>query len=501
MTRRRTIRVEQMIEKRTSYPGASSGQTTPRRRWFRLGVSFLVLGILAVPLSWSIKGESWWVHGAWCAVGVVLSIPVLSRALRFGFEVVLTDHLVMFAGAFTVYFLVGALLLAVGPADQIQYALTYYSIDARDAMRVNAVNGIGFGLALVTAALSHGRWLARQADQFAAATSSVAADVAVLLFLIIGTAASFHVMSVDLGLREGVVAGVWRTASRFSLVAIFLASAHRGRGEKGLRLVGIVVALLEAAAGLLLFNKVATLLPLAALVAGLSTRYRRRSILPIGAILLAAIFLSTGGPVLFGRNTLTGNAEGVVAERWRLVKEGLSLAYDGSVLTAYAPWARLSYTTPQTAALDFYDAGMGGDEIRLIPWLFVPRVLAPNKPIITQSSEDFHTKITGQRGSNTGQGIFVSGYYNAGWLGVLLVGILCGWILSQTSAIAQAVLRRRAILLLPIALLGVFIAFRIDGHFVSDYFGPFAFILYLLLVPAFLISVRRRAGGRRLWRH
>jgi hypothetical protein len=200
----------------------------------------------------------------------------------------------------------------------------------------------------------------------------------------------------------------------------------------------------------------------------------------LGAVFLAAVFVSTGGPVSFGRSAFVGNTENIVAERWGLVREGLSLVRDGSVLTTYAPWARISYTTPQTAALNLYDAGRGGDEIRLIPWLFVPRALAPNKPMITQHSADLHTKITGQRGSNMGQGVFVSGYYNAGWLGVLLVSVLCGWILSQTSAIGRVVVRRRAVLLLPLALLGVYIAFRIDGHFLSDYFGSFVFILYLL---------------------
>jgi hypothetical protein len=487
-----------MLGRRTSYPGDASGRTaqstTSRRRWFQLGLAFFVIGVVAIPVSWSIEGDAWWVHGVWCAIGIALTLPAMSRALRLGFEVVLTDHLVMFVGAFMLYFLFGALLLAVGPEDQIQRALAFYSIDARDAMRVNAVNGIGFGLALMTAALCHGRWLARQADQFAAAATRVTTDVAALLFLILGTAASFNVLTVDLGLREGIAAGVWRTAAKLSLVAIFLASAHRGRGEKGLRLTAVLVALVEAAGGLLLFDKTATLLPLAALVAGISVRYRRRAILPLGTVLLAAVFVSTGGPVLFGRNTLVGNRESVVAERWRLVKEGVSLARDGSVLTAYDPWARLCYTPAQTAALNLYDAGRGGNEIRLIPWLFVPRALAPNKPIISRTGEDLHTKITGQRGTNTGQGIFVGGYYSAGWPGVMLVSILCGWILSQTSAIAQAVLNRRAMLLAPLALLGVFIAFRVDGDFLVDYFGAFVFILYLLVPAAFLIKVWRRAS-------
>lgn len=467
--------------------------TTSGRRWFPLGVAFFVLGMAAIPLSWWIRGDDWWVHGLWCAVGIAFVLPTLTRVLRDGFRIVLTDHLVMFVGAFALYFLFGALLLVVGPEAEIQHALAYYPIDARDAMRVDAVNGVGFGLALMAASLSNGRWLARQADRMSAVTSKVTVEVAVPLFLILGAAASLNVLAVDLGLREGIVSGAWRAAGKFSLVAIFLGCAHKGRGEKSMRLFAVVVALVEAAGGLLLFSKTATLLPLAAIVAGYSTRYRRRFVIPVGVAVLVIIFVSIGGLVGFSRSSLGVEVGGPVA-RWQALSEGLARLRGGGGLTGYAPWARLSYTPPQAAALDFYDAGIGGDEIRLIPWLFVPRALAVNKPIITQSSADFHTKITGREGSSTGQGIFASGYYNAGWLGVLFASVLCGWILAQTSAIARAILNRRAILLLPLALLGVYMAFRIDGHFLADYLGLFVFVLYPLLATPFLTVVRQRTG-------
>ena len=65
--------------------------------------------------------------------------------------------------------------------------------------------------------------------------------------------------------------------------------------------------------------------------------------------------------------------------------------------------------------------------------------------------------------------------------------MLCGWILAQTSAIARAVHARQAAILLPWSLLGMFIAFRIDGDFVPDYAGVFMFILYPLLAAGLLV--------------
>ena len=57
---------------------------------------------------------------------------------------------------------------------------------------------------------------------------------------------------------------------------------------------------------------------------------------------------------------------------------------------------------------------------------------------------------------------------------------------------ALAVLERRALALLPLALFGVFIAFRIDGHFLADYLGAFVFFLYFLLLSALIPISKNR---------
>jgi hypothetical protein len=98
--------------------------------------------------------------------------------------------------------------------------------------------------------------------------------------------------------------------------------------------------------------------------------------------------------------------------------------------------------------------------------------------------------MSGQVGSSTGQGIFSSGYYSGGWLGVLAVGCLAGWILRQTSAVAEEIIIARAPLLLPLALYGVYIAFRIDGSFLADYVGAFAYLLYPMVAFRVLVLAR-----------
>ena len=132
-----------------------------------------------------------------------------------------------------------------------------------------------------------------------------------------------------------------------------------------------------------------------------------------------------------------------------------------------------------------------------LAWVIVPRLVAAAKAEGDEVVVGINAKITGYDSSSTGQGIFASGYYHGGPWGFVVASVLCGWILAQTSAISREIVARRALLLLPFCLLGLYMAFRIDGDFVADYAGTFVFILYPILAIAFLVS----ATGRRRHRH
>lgn len=463
-----------------------------RRRWFQSGIAFLVLGFAAILMHDFASRDDWWIHGAWCCMALTLVVVTLSNALRHGFVLVLRDHLIVFTGAFAMYFVVGAALLAFGPEDAIADNLAYYPIDARMALSVDAMNGVGFGIALITAALVSRDWFFRQADRVSIVASRVTAITAMSVLIGISFVALIFTLSVDLNLRTGMVSGLWRTLAQLSIVAIYLGSSYFGRHQWKLRMAAIAIASLSAMGGLLQFSKAAMLLPLAALILGLAVRYGARRVVPVGGTLLAILFISAGGVVQYSRNNMDAGSGADIEQRQNVLSEGYDRSRDRTNKRSYNAWGRLSYVPSQAAAIDFYDSGRGGNDLGLIPWLFVPRMLAPNKPVITQTSVEFNTKITGNVGSSTGQGIFSSGYYNAGWPGVILASILCGAILAQTSSIANAIMMRRALLLLPFALLGVYIAFRIDGHFIADYLGAFVLILYPLLAGTFMLAVQKK---------
>lgn len=462
----------------------------PSRRWGALGAGFIVLGGAAQLASVFAGEEDWSIHAVWCIAGLCLALPTLVGTLRHGFEFVLTDHRAMFVCAFALYFLFGALLLSVGPADQAQTSLASYPINAREALRVDAMNGIGLGVALIVSALSRGDRLGRHARRAASLAARIRPVVAMGILLAVGATASLAVLPVDLGLRESIVAGWLRSAGHLPLAAVLVASAARGRGESLLRLGAVVLAMAQFAAGLLLFNKSAAMLPIAGLVAGLAWRFGARRVLPGGVLAMIAAFAVIAGPTAYARNTVASEGGTIIEARWTALADSLSESWNGNPDAEYPTWARLCHVPSQAAALDFYDNGEGGDDLRLVPWLVVPRLLAPEKPIITQTSVDFNQKITGSDSSSTGMGVFVSGYYNAGWLGMILTAALVGWLLASTSVVAAAIVSQRGLLMMPVALLGVYMAFRIDGHVVADYLGSFVLLVLLTVAPSLVARVK-----------
>jgi hypothetical protein len=468
------------------------GMAFSRNKWVSTGLWFSGLGVAAALAAESADGEDWWLHGAWCLCGLLIAGVTLWRAMRRNVSVVITDHLVMFTAAFSVYFLFGASFLTFGPEAEVSSVLSYYEVDAATALRTNAVNGIGFGIALIVAAFSPRGWFFEATSKAARHAARIPAPVALAILLAFGACAHAYTLLYDFGFREGLVPGVIRTTARVSDVGIFLAASYKGRYRGWFRGLAVLLAVVGALAGVLLYNKTQIVIPLAALFFGIALIYRPKIVMPLGMLLIATIYIGSSGMVLYARNSLDMRSSAPIGERFDVAIRGLEAARDDDPLARSSAWGRFSYATAQGAAMDFYDRGLGASDFSLIPWLFVPRALVPDKPEITKNSREFHYAIAGNEASSTGMGVFSSGYYSGGWLGVVAASALAGWILAQTSAVASAVIGARGTVLLPFALFGVHIAFRIDGSFLADYAGAFVFLLYA--VAAFWLFYSRRPG-------
>ena len=139
-----------------------------------LGSAFFLYGVIAWLLSEEARRGDWWLHGAWCIGGVGLAAPVLLKTIQKGFGMVLRDHLFMFTGSFALYFLIGASFMTFGPSDEIAGSLRDYYVDAPMGLKTDALNAIGFGIALIVAAISPRGWSYRSAGRIARPAHSTA---------------------------------------------------------------------------------------------------------------------------------------------------------------------------------------------------------------------------------------------------------------------------------------------------------------------------------------
>lgn len=464
-----------------------------KKGWQWVGLQYLALGIVAQLLNILAQEDDWLLHGLWCIAGMIPTLVLVAKVLHSNMLITLIDHRVIATISFASFYLIGASLLAFGSEDQINHSISAYPCDARLALRIDAMNAIGLGITLIVSTFTRWRWLSKQTDRVVLSTKAISPLATFMTLMAVGAFATYKMLLQDFGLSgEQDISGTWRTLSNFTLVAIFVGTSYRGKYKSSLLIMSIFAAIVLSFTGVLLFNKTAILTPLATMILGFSVRYGAAKIIPVSITFIILIFSVLGGAVDYGRLTLSPDMSHPQEERWEVFKEGITAASNEQLGEKYSLWARYCLLPSQAAAIDFYDMGIGGDDYKLIPWVFVPRFIAPNKPIMTNSGVEFYYKITGHYGSSTAQGVYASGYYNLGWLGVVLAAGICGGSISLTSAIAYVIFARRSFMMLPFALAGFNMAYAgMGGNFVSSYIGFLPFLLFPLLFASAMLSLSR----------
>jgi hypothetical protein len=470
-------------------------QWVPRAHWIGLGFGYLVLGGAAFLVGPYVGADGWWVHGLWCVLGLMMALPTLMIPLRCDFAVTLTDHRLAFLTGFSVFLLFGASYLAVGPEDGVDRVMRHYPITVNQALRVDALNGVGFGLALLVSVVARGRWLGGMSARVARHVARIPVTTIILVTFIVGAIATVYRLIVTWSVQPAMLSGLWVVGGQLLLMTILLLASHRGRGEHRLRWCAAVLAILLAVIGGLQFMKQSVLEPLLALIAGLAIRFGARKVLPLGLAAVVSIFVVLGDVVTQGRRAGGFSADQItLAERWQYMVEGWNQSRELFDDERYSSWSRLAQVHTEAAGVALHDAGEGSNGEPALYWVLVPRFVAPDKPAFVIGAS-LYEKITGRPDSSDAIGLFTSGYYYAGWWGFLVASVLSGWVVAQTSAIARAIHDARAMAMLPFSLLGLFITLGAGNDFLSAFLGTFMYIAYPLVVAGTLLGSRSRAGG------
>lgn len=445
------------------------------------GPDFLFLGVACLTTSYVVAPDDWAAIVIYAVLGLLLAIYRIYQISRDKPDEVINNVFLTFTIAFVLYFLIGPLMQVFGNIDDLEFSRNFFEVTAPKATIVMGANIVGFGITLIVGRSLQYRSFANYAIRFSSQNTIHKIPRIELIIISVGLLFKLFVLYNDLFVGE-VISGIYRIAQMLCPMGIFLYFRGSTFNLKPKSILVVTAVGIYSLCGLLEFNKTEIFLPFIAIIGGVFVRDLRFKRLTISLVMLV-IALEIIQPFnLDARNEAISRTRPTVADRLDIYQN----AFNGDYITTSARragiWARLDYTAPNIAAMWLYDNGNGGDSYKLIPWLFVPRLLYPDKPETTTAGTVFTDKLHGYNSSSTGVGLFISGYYDLGWFGLVLASVLSGIVLAWYRAVLVAAQVSKSTMLLVLGSLGHWTAFFVNGDYVASYVGTWVISFYLLVM-------------------
>ena len=235
----------------------------------------------------------------------------------------------------------------------------------------------------------------------------------------------------------------------------------------------IPILLLTTAAsmvfGAMALDKSRLLIAFGAVFLGLYLGNKQIRMLLVGAVLAVPVYLVASPVVSSGRIELshrTGDySRGTASERASVLFNGVVAGHAfefAEIRERQGAWTRLSYVNMQALVMDHYDRGVPGDTYSDLPWVFVPRIIAPQKPALSDVGRDLRFLAVGDDLSFFGVGVFGEAYWNGGWPLVILTCLSLGLVYGVVGRVSLHIVRTGNTLFLPLVLFGALLGYHID---------------------------------------
>jgi len=242
----------------------------------------------------------------------------------------------------------------------------------------------------------------------------------------------------------------------------------------------IALALGECVIGFFAMSKSVMLMPL--VMVSIAFIYHHRSLLRIslfaGCFVSLFMFLS---PIITHVRDMNGKYYDSSVQAKDVPSLYLSYFTTGVESDQFAEvetgWMRLSFVNAGTFVINQYDHGMPGNSYRYLWIVWIPRIIFPEKPIITDVGRELSYAANGNYNSSSSAGLAAEAYWNGGWLYTIAVAIFLALVFGLWTIYSYEVIQRKAWHLFFIVLIGMRMAIRVDGAFVSDIVGPIALVV------------------------
>jgi hypothetical protein len=294
--------------------------------------------------------------------------------------------------------------------------------------------------------------------------------------------------------------GSIQNLASFSRIAIILLIVLVQHGYGQYRWLLYLVVGEEAILALSTFSKQAVIELLIAIGLGWYLgRPQLRGLLvgAVAVVLLYVFFLSTF--MSFGRIAFSAVGAGSAAEVVEAV--GIYGVTQREDLAGFIPgvqswWTRFSYANAQAYAIDAYDKGAKGDSVSLAIYALLPRLIVPDKPLLTPGRE-FTAVVTGQETETaTAPGIFAEAYWNGGWTAVACVCVYVGLVFAGLTTFSKRAIASAKYEYLAVIMPSLAMGYSPNDWFAAVYVGTLANILVLYFLMRFVAAPLIRAPNK-----
>lgn len=163
-------------------------------------------------------------------------------------------------------------------------------------------------------------------------------------------------------------------------------------------------------------------------------------------------------------------------------------------------WTRLDYSGQQAWVMRDESVTGANDTLSTIFVRLIPRALWPEKPVGLGPGKGFYERATGHaREVRVGITHYADMYWNAGWIGVILYGVILGSFLAIMSQLTLRWLSEEKFLMFPVILLVGDFTLRSLNGWVSNNVTLIPYILvYTILIKMITRALVRFKAPRRI---
>ncbi len=446
----------------------------PRTYWHAYGTNGLVISVAVLALFYvfvQTLDVPWLIDLANLTGPVVLGLTATvtgANLIRRQPLAIWTPY-AWFLGGVVLFYSFGPLVYVLGSDAVLTYVRTSLPITVTnvDVLRTNLLNAVGVISILIGLMLAHSIWRGpRPMESIEDGTIERAKRLTLWLLIIGGGLQYFLVLPWEFGVYEFILPGIVYNLGKLFLFGLMGLSYVVARGVRHWKVLLYLLWPLQVLISILHFSKADLMLSLLLPVLGIYLAKRRLKHLLLAAFVMALGYVSVAHLIHYGRQEifdLSGNIkQATIGQRLEILGRWISgeaqslQSAESSLSRGETGWARLSYVHVQSFAMERYDSGMPGGTLTTALIVLIPRAIWPEKPVTTDMAKDFYELVTGWRGeTHLGLGLFGEGYWNLGWLGVILLGLATGTVFSVVSAYAVRWMRVGAFEYMPGIFLGI----------------------------------------------